>query len=167
LTLFVIAPTAGRLSDRIGNRSLLGAGLTLQAVGLGWVALTIAGGHSYVSAIAAFMIAGCGTSMALPAGQNAVMSAVARTEVGKASGVFNTARQLGGAFGVAILAAVFAANGSYAGPEAFRAGVGPAVGVAAGLSALGAIAATFVRGRPVLPAHVAAPPPVMVDAVAK
>jgi EmrB/QacA subfamily drug resistance transporter len=167
LTLFVVAPIAGRLSDRIGNRSLLSVGLTLQAVGLGWVALTVSGGHSYVAAIPALIIAGCGTSMAMPAGQNAVMNAVPRPEVGKASGVFNTARQLGGAFGVAILSAVFAANGSYAGPDAFRDGVGPAIGVAAGLSALGAIAATFVRRRAAVPPKTVAPPSVMVHAVAE
>jgi len=164
LTLFVIAPAAGRLSDQIGNRTVLAAGLALQAIGLAWVAQTIAGGHSYASAIVALMIAGCGTSMALPTAQNAVMNAVPRAEVGKASGVFNTARQLGGAFGVSILAAVFAANGSYAGPAAFRSGVGPAIGIAAGLSALGAIAATFV-GRPAEPPTVVAPPPVEADVV--
>lgn len=166
LTLFVIAPTAGRLTDRIGSRSLLTLGLTLQAIGIGWVALSIADGGSYPAAIAALMIAGCGTSMALPAGQNAVMNAVPRTEVGKASGVFNTSRQLGGAFGVAILAAVFAANGSYASPEAFRDGVGPALGVAAGLSALGAIAGALVRRHGVTAARVGAtPPPVTADAL--
>jgi MFS family permease len=111
------------------------------------------------------MIAGCGTSMALPAGQNAAMNAVSPSEVGKASGVFNTARQLGGVFGVAILAAVFAANGSYASPEAFRDGVGPALGVAAGLSALGAIAGTLVRRRAAEAPMAQAPSPVMVSAV--
>ncbi|MDT4956303.1 MAG: hypothetical protein QOD31_102 [Pseudonocardiales bacterium] len=165
LTLFVIAPAAGRLSDRIGDRSLLAAGLALQGIGLGWVALTIADGRSYPAAIAALMIAGCGTSMALPAGQNAAMNAVSPSEVGKASGVFNTARQLGGVFGVAILAAVFAANGSYANPEAFRDGVGPALGVAAGLSALGAIAGTLVRRRAAEAPMAQAPSPVMVSAV--
>jgi EmrB/QacA subfamily drug resistance transporter len=113
LTLFVIAPTAGRLSERVGDRWLLSIGLALQAIGLMWVALTVFGGQSYTTAIAAFVVAGCGTSMALVAGQNAAMNAVPPTEVGKASGVYNTARQLGGAFGVAILAAVFAANGSF------------------------------------------------------
>ncbi|HEY0933930.1 MAG TPA: DHA2 family efflux MFS transporter permease subunit, partial [Trebonia sp.] len=131
LTLFAIAPAAGRLSDRIGNRTLLAAGLALQAAGLAWVALTIAGGRSYASAVAALVIAGCGTSMALPAAQNAVMNAARPAEVGRASGVFNAARQLGGVFGVSVIAAVFAANGGYAGPGAFRDGVGPAIGVAA------------------------------------
>jgi EmrB/QacA subfamily drug resistance transporter len=157
LALFVVAPAAGRLSDRIGNRALLGGGLALQAVGLAWVALTIAGGQSYASAIAALVIAGCGTSMALPAAQNAVMNAAPRAEMGKASGIFNTARQLGGVFGVSILAAVFAANGSYASPGAFRDGAGPAIGVAAGLSALGAIAAVFIRRQPALREAVTVP----------
>jgi EmrB/QacA subfamily drug resistance transporter len=167
LALFVIAPAAGRLSDRIGNRALLGGGLALQAIGLAWVALSITDGHSYVWAIAALVIAGCGTSMALPAAQNAVMNAAPRAEIGKASGIFNTARQLGGAFGVAILATVFAASGSYTGPGAFRDGVGPAIGVAAGLSALGAIAATFVRRRPPAPPATVALQSVKVDVVAE
>jgi EmrB/QacA subfamily drug resistance transporter len=167
LTLFVIAPAAGKLSDRIGNRTLLVAGLALQAIGLAWVALTIVGGHSYPAAIAALVIAGCGTSMALPAAQNAVMNAAPPTEVGQAAGVFNSARQLGGVFGVSILAAVFAANGGYAGPGAFRDGVGPAIGVAAVLSALGAIAATFVRRGPVAAPAVVSPASPKVDVVAE
>jgi hypothetical protein len=67
--------------------------------------------------------------------------------LGLASGVFNTARQLGGVFGVAILAAVFSAGGSYASPDAFRDGVAPALGVAAGLAVLGAIAGSLVPAK--------------------
>jgi EmrB/QacA subfamily drug resistance transporter len=163
LALFAVAPAAGRLIDRTGNRALLAGGLALQAIGLAWVALTIAGGQSYICAIAALVIAGCGTSMALPAAQNAVMNAAPRADTGKASGIFNTARQLGGALGVSVLATVFAANGSYAGPAAFRAGAGPAIGVAAGLSALGAVAAMFIRRRP--PASPAAVAPASVKVV--
>jgi EmrB/QacA subfamily drug resistance transporter len=147
LPLFVIAPIAGRVLDRIGSRLLLPLGLLLQFAGLGWVALTAASGHSYASAVPALVIAGIGASMAIPAGQNAVMNAVPRDAIGKASGVYNTARQLGGAFGIAILAAVFAAKGGYASAGDFRAGFAPALGVAAGLSALGAIAALLMRRR--------------------
>lgn len=166
LPLFVIAPIAGRVLDRIGSQLLLPLGLVLQCTGLGWVALTIADGRSYTSAVAALVIAGCGASMAIPAGQNAVMNAVPREAIGKASGVYNTARQLGGAFGIAILAAVFAAKGSYSSPDAFRDGVGPALGVAAGMSALGAIASSVMRRRPADVAT-AVPAPVTADAAAR
>lgn len=148
LPLFVIAPMAGRVLNRIGSRLLLTLGLVLQFVGLGWVSLTIADGCSYTAAIPALVIAGCGAAMAIPAGQNAVMNAVPRDAIGKASGVYNTARQLGGAFGIATLALVFAATGNYSSPDAFRDGVGPALGVAAGMSALGAIAGSLARQRP-------------------
>jgi hypothetical protein len=60
------------------------------------------------------IVAGCGVSMAMPATQNAVLGALPRTALGVASGTFNTLRQLGGTFGVAIVAAVFAGTGSYA-----------------------------------------------------
>ncbi|HEY1667831.1 MAG TPA: MFS transporter [Trebonia sp.] len=163
LPLFVVAPVAGRLLDRIGSRLLLPLGLVLQCAGLGWVALTIASGRSYASAIPALVIAGCGASMAIPAGQNAVMNAVPRDAIGKASGVYNTARQLGGAFGIAILAVVFAAKGGYASAGDFRAGVAPALGVAAGMSALAAIAAVLMRQRQAAGAP-AAPSPVTVTA---
>jgi EmrB/QacA subfamily drug resistance transporter len=166
LPLFVVAPVAGRALDRIGSRLLLTLGLLLQFAGLGWVALTIASGRSYAAAIPALVIAGCGASMAIPAGQNAVMNAVPRDAIGKASGVYNTARQLGGAFGIAILAAVFAARGGYASAADFRAGVAPALGVAAGMSALGAIAAALMRQRQAAGAP-PEPSPVAADAAAR
>jgi EmrB/QacA subfamily drug resistance transporter len=165
LPLFVVAPAAGRALDRIGSRLLLTLGLLLQFAGLGWVAFTIASGRSYASAIPALVIAGCGASMAIPAGQNAVMNAVPRDAIGKASGVYNTARQLGGAFGIAILAAVFAARGGYASAGDFRAGAAPALWVAAGMSALGAIAAVLMRQRQAAGAP-PAPSPVAADATA-
>jgi hypothetical protein len=72
--------------------------------------------------------------------------------IGKASGAFNSLRQLGGTFGVAILAAVFAANGSYASPSAFGHGFTAAIGVGAAMSVAGAIIGLWTRRR-----HEAAP----------
>jgi hypothetical protein len=68
------------------------------------------------------------------------MSSVAPQFVGKASGAFSTVRQLGGAFGVAVLVAVFAAAGGYASPKEFSDGFAAALGACAGLSLLGALA---------------------------
>jgi len=79
--------------------------------------------------------------------QNAVINAVKAGDIGKASGAFSMFRQLGGAFGVAILAAVFAATGSLGSAQAFSSGFANALGVAAGLSLLGAIAGLVLPGR--------------------
>ena len=64
-------------------------------------------------------VAGVGFSLALPAVTTAVVGGVAMQHIGKASGAFGTMRQLGGAFGVAIAVAVFAAAGSYGSAKAF------------------------------------------------
>jgi len=72
---------------------------------------------------------------------------VAANEIGKASGAFNMLRQLGAAFGVAILAAVFAGVGSFGSAQAFSNGFAPAMGVSAALSLVGAIAGLVLPGR--------------------
>jgi EmrB/QacA subfamily drug resistance transporter len=147
VTVFVVSAIAGAMVNRIGERPLIVSGLTLQAAGFGWIAL-IAGPHlDYPAMIAPLVVAGCGVSLAMPAAQNFVIGAVPRPAVGAAAGVFNTLRQLGGTFGIAILAAVFAGSGGYASPQAFSDGFAPAVGVAAGLSLAGAIAGLWTPGR--------------------
>jgi EmrB/QacA subfamily drug resistance transporter len=146
-TLFVVAPLAGALVDRLGARRLLVAGLTLQGAGLAWVAYNIGQGSPYTDSVVALVIAGCGTSMALPSGQNAVMNSVPPILTGKASGVFSSARQLGGVLGIAVVSAVFAANGTYASPRRFQDGAAPAIMVAAGLAVAGALAALPVVAR--------------------
>ncbi len=146
-TLFFVAPIAGALVDRIGERPFAIAGLTLQTVGMAWIALIADPGMEYVSMVPALVVAGIGVSMAMPALQNAVVGAVGSGEVGKASGINNTMRELGGVFGIAVLVAVFSAVGSYASPEAFVDGFGPALGVTAGLSLLGAAAGVFIPSR--------------------
>jgi MFS family permease len=146
-TLFVVAPLAGRQVSRIGERPLAAIGLAMQAVGMGGIAL-LAGPHvSYDELIAPLVIAGTGVSMAIPAIQNAVLGAVAPEEIGQASGAFNTMRQLGGAFGVAVIAAAFAGAGSYAGPQAFSDGFSAALMVSAGLSLAGAAAGALLPSR--------------------
>jgi MFS family permease len=156
VALSVVAPLAGSWVSRVGERPLMVGGLALQAAGFGWVALIAKPGLSYPAMIMPMLLAGCGASMAMPATQNAVMGAVPLTLVGKASGTFNMLRQLGGAFGVAILAAVFSATGGYASARAFSDGFGWAAAAAALLSLAAAAAGLWVPGRPA--AGVAAPP---------
>jgi hypothetical protein len=125
------------------------AGLALQAVGMGWIALVADPGMDYGTMIAPLIIAGCGVSMTFPAAQNSVVGAVPPDAVGKAAGTNSMMRELGGVFGIAILVAVFSGAGGYGSPQEFTDGFAPAIGVTAGLSLVGAIVALALprRGR--------------------
>jgi EmrB/QacA subfamily drug resistance transporter len=133
-TLFVVAPKAGELVDRIGERPLIVAGLLLQGIGFGWISLIASPSIDYVSMVAPMVIAGAGVSMAYPAVQKVVVGAVAPRDIGKASGSYNTMRQLGGVFGVAILVAIFSGAGGFGSPQAFSDGFAPAMAIAALMS---------------------------------
>ena len=152
VTLSVVAPVARALANRVGERALIVTGLALQASGFVWIAFVAREHWGYAAIVAPLVLAGCGVSMAMPAAQNCVVSAVPPADLGKASGTFNTLRQLGGTFGIAILAAVFTGAGSYASARSFGAGFVPAAEVAAGLSLAGAVVGAFVPSRPRLPA---------------
>jgi EmrB/QacA subfamily drug resistance transporter len=150
-TLAVIAPFAGPLIRRFGERVLIAGGLTVFAAALTWMALIARTSLPYAELVAPLMLAGSGVSVAIPPTQSVVMTAVAPADIGKASGTFNMLRQLGGVFGVAICAAVFAAHGSYASPATFTSGFGPAMGACAGLALASAIAGLALpRQRPLV-----------------
>jgi len=156
-TLTAVAPFAGVLADKLGERPFMVAGLALQGLGMAWIALIAEPGMAYGELIAPLIVTGSGTSMAMPALQSVVLGAVAPSQVGQASGTFATVRQLGSAFGLAILVAVFAGAGSYASPDAFADGFVPAIAVSAGLAFAGVLTALLVPGR--APAFAAAPQP--------
>jgi MFS family permease len=131
---------AGAAVNKVGERPLVVLGLLMQAAGLGWIAMIVASGAAYSAIIAPLVLAGVGVSMAMPAVQNAVLSSVTVAEMGKASGVFNMGRFLGGVFGVAFLVAIFSATGATGSPAEFTAGFAAAMAAAAGLSLCGALA---------------------------
>jgi len=146
-TLFVTAPVAGTAVNKLGERRLVVLGLSMQAIGLGWISMLISPSVAYSSLIAPLVFAGVGVSMAMPAAQNAIMGSVAVAEMGKASGVFNMGRFLGGMFGIAALVAVFSARGSVDTPAAFSSGFAAAMMLAAVLSLLGAVAGMWLPAR--------------------
>jgi MFS family permease len=146
-TPMVIAPIAGVLADRYGNRPFMALGMALQAIGLGWVALVAKPGMGYLELGVALTIAGVGTSMCFPTVANAVVGSVPPDEVGVAAGANSTLRELGGVFGVAVLAAVFTHQGVYTSPPAFIDRFQLALWVAVGLSAIGVVAALLAPGR--------------------
>jgi EmrB/QacA subfamily drug resistance transporter len=155
-TFMTIAPLAGALADRFGERPFMVFGLLLQAAGMIWIALIAAPDVSYGELVPPLIVAGCGVSLAIPAAQSSVVGSVAVEWLGKAAGTNSMMRELGGVFGIAIAVAVFAGTGSYASAQAFTDGFGPAIGVAAALSLAGAVAALALPAR--RPAAEAGPP---------
>ncbi|MEU0155128.1 MFS transporter [Micromonospora fulviviridis] len=131
---FLIAPRAGALTDRIGERALVIAGTLLLGVGMGWIALISEPGIGYATTAVAMTVGGLGFSLALPAVTKSVVSRVAPQDIGRASGTFSTLRQLGGAFGVALTGAVFATAGGYATARVFSDGYVPAMSISAALA---------------------------------
>jgi EmrB/QacA subfamily drug resistance transporter len=146
MPLFV-APVAGALSDRIGGHRLMGVGLTLQAAGLGTIAAISTPTTPYWQLVAPFAISGIGMAMFWAPVANVVLSAVEPEEQGQASGANNAIRELGGVFGVAVLASVFSSYGGYRTPDTFVSGMNAAVWIGAGVVLLGAVAA-FAIGKP-------------------
>ena len=159
----VVAPLAGAWTNRIGARRLAVTGLVMQTTGMLWISLIARSDMPYPELIAPMIISGCGAAMAMPAAQISVINAVLPTQIGKASGVFNTLRQFGGVLGIAVLAPVFTAAGSYATPHTFANGFAAAIGVCAGLSFAGALAFAAIPAGPGKPAPLRVPAPVSVS----
>src|SRR5439155_89799 len=146
-TFMTVAPVAGALADRIGERPLLVGGLSLQATGMAWLAVIAEPGLAYLRMLAPFIVAGVGVSMAIPSAQNSVVGSAAMEVLGKAAGTNSMMRELGGVFGIAVVVAVFAGAGSYASVQGFTDGFTPAILVAAGLALGGAIAGLALPSR--------------------
>ena len=154
----LVSPVAGAFSDRIGGNRLMGAGLALQAVGLAWIASVSTPTTPYVDLVAPFILSGAGMALFFAPVANVVLSAVKPQEEGQASGANNAIRELGGVFGVAVLASVFAHYGGYRTGETFVHGMTVSVYVGAAVVGLGAIAAFAIkRPRRTQPAVAAQP----------
>jgi EmrB/QacA subfamily drug resistance transporter len=154
-----VAPVAGLLSDRIGSRPLMFAGLALQAGALGWLASNLSATMSYSQMIIPFMMAGAGMALVFAPAANAVLGSVRPEEAGQASGATNAIREVGGVLGIAVLASVFSGAGGYTSPSTFVGGLVPAVATAAvvlGVGAAIALAIPALRRTRGLPAEIPA-----------
>jgi EmrB/QacA subfamily drug resistance transporter len=158
-TPMLIAPIAGGLADRYGNRPFMVLGMVMQAVGLGWVALIASPHVGSLQLAIALTVAGVGTSLCFPTVANSVMGSVPPQEAGVASGTNSSLRELGGVFGVAVLAAVFTRHGVYGSPQTFTDGFQPALLVGSALTAVGIVAALLAPGRSRPDEQVATPQP--------
>jgi EmrB/QacA subfamily drug resistance transporter len=142
-----IAPLAGALSDRIGGRPLMTAGLALQGAGLAWLAAVSTPTVAYTHLVPGFVMAGAGMALVFAPAANTVLGAVRPKQAGQASGATNAIRELGGVLGVSVLATVFSASGGYLSPQNYVDGLVPAVWVGSGVLFAGALVALLVPGK--------------------
>jgi EmrB/QacA subfamily drug resistance transporter len=141
----LVSPIAGALSDKVGGQKLMGLGLLLQASGLAWIAYVTEATSAYSSLVIPFILSGAGMALFFAPVANVVLASVATAEEGVASGVQNAIRELGGVFGVAVLASVFSHYGGYRTGTTFADGLRPAVYVGAAVVLAGSIAAFLIR----------------------
>jgi EmrB/QacA subfamily drug resistance transporter len=105
LMILVVAPIAGRLSAKVGARLPASTGMLLLGIGLTGLA-QLEATSSYSAIWPFFVLCGVGTALAMPTLSAAAMGSIATDKAGVGSGVLNTARQVGGALGIAILTAI-------------------------------------------------------------
>jgi len=143
----LVAPLAGLAMGRVSGRALLATGMALMTVGLAWIAAVTSPTVEYVRLVPAFIFAGTGMSLFFAPTASLVLAAVRPAEEGQASGANNAIREIGGVFGVAILASIFSAAGGYTSPQAFVNGLVPAVWLGAAVLAVGTLVALAIPAR--------------------
>ena len=146
---------SARLIMRFGARIVLLPALALMAAGLWLLGQAGVDGRYLVDVLPALLLMGIGVGLVIPALMTLAMSGVAPEDSGFASGLVNTTQQVGGAFGIAILASVAAdRTGGATDPAALVAGYSAAFELAAGLAVAALVlAAVVLRRRPAVAAE--------------
>jgi EmrB/QacA subfamily drug resistance transporter len=147
ILIILVAPLAGKTSDRIGSRGLMTAGMILIAVQLVLFSrLTV--DSTFWNLLPAFIIGGVGMALTMTPSAAAATRSVPVEKSGVGAAVLNSARQVGGTMGVALMGAIVAERaGGERTPEAFMRGFETALLVAAAIAVLGAVVA-YVLVRP-------------------
>ncbi len=166
LLMVALAPRVPRLVDRVGVRRVGPVGLVLIAAGL-LVASTMGVDASYWHLLAGLVLLGIGMALAAPPATAAIVGSLPDEKQGVASAVNDTAREVGGALGIAVLGSVLAGHVGHLGPmtdpqslvDGYQAALHVAAGVLVGGAALVALRAPGRRAAKVSgrPAAVAVP----------
>jgi len=106
LTSMVIAPFAGRFSDRVGGKYILMTGISLFTIGMATLAFVAGPDSTWINFLLPTIIAGAGMGMTFAPMTTVAMRNISPRIAGAASGVLNTIRQLGAAIGSAVIGAI-------------------------------------------------------------
>jgi EmrB/QacA subfamily drug resistance transporter len=151
--IIVVAPIAGRMSDRIGSRWLMGGGMAIVGISLLlYQRVTV---HSdFWTLLPSLLLGGIGMAMTMSPMTSAAMGAVPVDKAGVGSGVLNSFRQLGGSLGIALMGAILSSylhhpTGTPAAAQDYVNGLHASLAVAAGVTfAASVVAVVVVRTRP-------------------
>jgi EmrB/QacA subfamily drug resistance transporter len=103
--IILIAPIAGKLSDRVGSRWLMGAGMAILGVSL--LLYQRIGLHTgFWSLLPQLVLGGVGMALTMSPMTSAAMGSVPVDKAGVGSGVLNSFRQVGGSLGIALMGAI-------------------------------------------------------------
>ena len=141
----LVAPYAARLAQRVAPATLIAAGLTVVTTGLLTLSATISPDASALSLAPGLLITGAGIGLTIPNLAGGALAAVTPADMGKASGILATARQVGAVFGVSIGVAIFEAASHGAAAADLSAGVRASILTAAGIALLGAVVTAASR----------------------
>jgi EmrB/QacA subfamily drug resistance transporter len=112
VVIILVAPMAGRLTDRIGPKPLMTAGMLIVAGSMFWQG-HLAVDTSYGFLVGAFILMGLGMGLVMSPMSTAAMNAVEHTKAGVASGILSMSRMVGGTFGVAAMGALVSGLGRH------------------------------------------------------
>jgi EmrB/QacA subfamily drug resistance transporter len=144
ILIILIAPIAGRSSDRIGSRALMTAGMLCLAASLA-IFSRLGLDSTFWDIFPGLIVGGFGVALVMTPMTAAALGSVPVEKSGVGSGVLNTFRQVGGALGIAVMGAIVASyvdlNGGRPDPASFIDGFQTALTVSAGFALLGAVVA--------------------------
>jgi hypothetical protein len=138
----LVAPFAARLARRVEPSALVAAGLGIAAAGMATMAAVVDAGTEPLALAPGLTLTGLGVGLVVPNLAAAALAGAEPGDIGKASGVLSTARQLGAVFGVAGGVALFQAAGGEGGAASIASGTQAGLVAATLAAGLGALAAT-------------------------
>jgi MFS family permease len=141
-----VAPIAGQIAQRRGERTPMVAGMAAMTVSVLALAVFVRPDSSYLVLVGPLLVAGVGTALAFPTTASATMQAVTPDQMGPAGGVGTVAFQLGAALGVSLVSAVFSSAGGYASAATFVDGLRPALVAVGVVTTIGVAAVNRFRG---------------------
>jgi MFS family permease len=142
--IILVAPQAGRLSDKLGPRAMMVPGLALVTASL--VLFSIQDeGSSFWALLPALVVGGFGMALAMAPTTSAAMHAVPMDKVGVGSAVINSMRQVGGSVGIALTGAIVATQTHVGRPNVheFVDGFQLGLRVSAAIAFVGVLVAAF------------------------